>query len=113
MANARPMTLLTTIVEQVEDCLVAAWVDTRTGSVLDRRAPRDEAFVTEALEAAIEVMRSRERPPRMVLLSEHHTHIVHRAPNDPHRVLVVVCDRSQNLGLAVSLVRMLMDAEAA
>jgi hypothetical protein len=103
------MTLLTTIAERVEDCFVAAWVDTRRGVVLERHAPHEQPFVASALDAAIEVMRTPERPPRMVLLSEHHLHIVQRTAHDPHRVLVVICGRSQNLGLAVSLVRMLMD----
>lgn len=107
------MTLLTTIAERVEDCFVAAWVDTRIGSVIERHAPREEPFIAPALDAAIEVMRTPERPPRMVMLSADHLHIVQRTVNDPHRVLVVICGRSQNLGLAVSVVRMLMDGEAA
>lgn len=114
------MSLLETISERLGDCLVAAWVDARTGDVLEQHAPdprlaaipRADDFVTSALEAAAEVMRSRERPPRMVLLSAHHVHIVQRA-RDAHRVLVVVCERSPNLGLAVSVVRTLVDAEGA
>lgn len=104
--------LLDTITERVDDCLIAAWVDTRTGTVMDRRPLRDDEFITNALDSAIEVMRSAERPPRMVLLSDRHVHIVQRAAHDPHCVLVVVCERSPNLGLAVSIVRMVMDAEA-
>ena len=114
------MSLLETISDRLGDCLVAAWVDARTGNVLEQHTPdprlaampRGDDFVTSALDAAAEVMRSRERPPRMVLLSEHHVHIVQRA-RDAHRVLVVVCERSPNLGLAVSMVRALVDAEGA
>jgi hypothetical protein len=106
------MTPLATVAERV-DCIVAAWVDIRTGAVIAQHAASDDAFIAPALEAAIEIMRSAERPPRMVLLSEHHVHIVHRNANDPYRVLVVICRRSPNLGLAVSLVRGLMEAEAA
>lgn len=106
------MMSLATVLERV-DCVVAAWVNTRTGAVLDQLASRSEAFIAPALDAAIEMMRSPERPPRMVLLSPRHIHIVQRTANDPYRVLVVICDRSPNLGLAVSIVRGLMDAEAA
>jgi archaeosine-15-forming tRNA-guanine transglycosylase len=114
------MSLLETISERLGDCLVAAWVDTRTGDVIEQHAPDprlaslppDDGFITSALDAAAEVMRSRERPPRMVLLSAHHVHIVQRA-RDTHRVLVVVCERSPNLGLAVSVVRALVETEGA
>ena len=106
------MSLLQAISERIDDCVVAAWVDARTGSVLEQHTARSDLFVSSALDAAAEVMRSRERPPRMVLLSEHHVHIVQRA-RDAHRVLVVVCDRSPNLGMAVSMVRAMLDAEGA
>jgi len=101
---------LTAIVERVQDCVVAAWVDIRTGNVLAQHPPRNDAFIAPALDAAIEVMRSRERPPRMVLLADRHVHIVQRTARDPNRVLVVICDRSPNLGLAVSIVRMQLEA---
>lgn len=96
----------------VPDCVVAAWVDTRTGAVRDHHAVRDDAFIPAALEAATEVMRSRERPPRMVLLSARHVHMFHRMAHDPHRVLVVICERSPNIGLAVALVRTFAQREA-
>jgi hypothetical protein len=63
------VTRLDEIAGAVPDCVVAAWVDTRTGAVRDQHAVRDHGFIGAALEAATEVMRSRERPPRMVLLS--------------------------------------------
>ena len=104
---------LATIAERVEGCVVAAWVDIRTGAVIDQQPARDDAFIGPAIDAAIEVMRSRERPPRMVLLAARHVHIVQRTPTDPNRVLVVICERSANLGLAVSFVRMQLEAEVA
>jgi hypothetical protein len=107
------MTELAVIAARVPDCVVAAWVDIRTGAVLAQHALRSDPFIAHALDAATEVMRSRERPPRMVLMSARHIHIVQRAAHDPNRVLVVICERSANLGLAVALVRALIDAEAA
>jgi hypothetical protein len=104
------MTALAEISDAVPDCVVAAWVDTRTGAVRDRHVVRDDGFVAAALEAAIEVMASRERPPRMVLLSARHVYMFHRIANDPHRVLVVICERSLNIGLAVALVRSYAEA---
>ena len=107
------MTQLAEISSAVPDCVVAAWVDTRTGAVRDQHVARPDPFVAAALEAATEVMRSRERPPRMVLLSRRHVHMFHRMTSDPHRVLVVICERSPNIGLAVALVRSFAEAEAA
>jgi hypothetical protein len=48
-----------------------------------------------------------------VLLSERHVHLIHCTAADPQRALVVICGRSPNLGLSVSLVRALMESEAA
>jgi hypothetical protein len=107
------MSLLHTITERVEDCIVAAWVDLRTGTVIDHHPAHGDAVIAPSLDAAIEVMRSRERPPRMVLLSERHVHLIHCTAADPQRALVVICGRSPNLGLSVSLVRALMESEAA
>jgi len=107
------MTPLATIATRVEDCLVAAWVDIRTGAVLEQQPPHTDELIAPAIEAAIEMMRTRERPPRMVLLSARHVHIVQRTVLDPNRVLVVICARSANLGLAVSMVRREMETEVA
>jgi hypothetical protein len=97
----------------VHDCIAAAWVDTRTGAVLEKHVAKDGAFVGPALDAATEVMRLRERPPRMVLMSSRYIHIVQRLALDPRRVLVVICERSPNIGLAVALVRKFAETEAA
>jgi hypothetical protein len=106
------LTPLPEIAGAVPDCVVAAWVDTRTGAVRDQHVVHDHGFVAGALEAAIEVMRSRERPPRMVLLSARHVYMFHRMVHDPHRVLVVICERAANIGLAVARVRAFALAEA-
>lgn len=104
---------LAEIADAVDNCVAAAWVDARTGVVLDRHAGEPDAFVASAIDAATEVLRSHERPPRMVLLSKRHVHIVQRVARDPHRALVVICERSPNIGLAVALVRSFAEAEAA
>ncbi len=105
------MSLLEAITGRIDDCVVAAWLDIRTGSVVEQRPAHSEPFVAPALDAAIEAMRSRERPPRMVLLSARHVHVIQRTTHDPSRVLVVICARSPNLGLVVSQVRALLEAE--
>ena len=107
------MKQLPDIAGAVRDCIVAAWIDTRTGAVLERHVLRDGPLVATALDAATEVMRSRERPPRMVLLSPRHVHIVQRLPADPRRALVVICERSPNIGLALALVRAFIEPEVA
>jgi hypothetical protein len=99
------MSRLVDIASAVADCIVAAWVDARTGALLEQHVVHDGPLVAPALDAAAEVIRSRERPPRMVLLSAHHMHIVQRVAHEPRRALVVVCERSPNIGLAVALVR--------
>lgn len=96
---------LADIAGAVTDCIAAAWVDIRTGALLEQHVVRDGPLVAHALDAAAEVMRSRERPPRMVLMSAQHIHIIQRVAHEPRRALVVVCQRSPNIGLAVALVR--------
>lgn len=109
---------LAEIAGAVRDCVVAAWLDARTGDVLERHdapgAP-DAGLVAPALDVAAEVMRAGERPSRVVLLSPHHVHIVQRVGGDATRVLVVICARTPNIGLAVAHVRAFADsiAEAA
>jgi hypothetical protein len=107
------MKALADIAGAVRDCVVAAWIDARTGDVIERhdppRAHADE-LVAPALDVAAEIMRSRERPSRMVLLSPHHVHIVQRMAGEAHRVLVVICERTPNIGLAVAHVRAFADA---
>jgi hypothetical protein len=106
------------LADRISDIIVAAWVDARTGIVIEHHTPPSPTgahgadFVGSVLDAAGEVMRLRERPPRMVLLAARHVHIVQRTAHDPSRVLVVVCERSANLGMAVSLVRSLVDRAA-
>jgi len=104
------MNVLAEICATMDHCLAAAWVDTRTRVVLEQRATRDDAFIAPVLEAVTEAMSSRERPPRMVLLSADHVHIAQRLTRDPHRVLVVICARAANLGLVVAVIRSILDA---
>lgn len=108
--TAMPAAPLSEVANAVPGCVVAAWVDTRTGAVRDQHVVAEASFIASALDAATEVMRSRERPPRMVLLSQRHVHIFYRLSADPHRVLIVICERSANIGLAVALVRSFADA---
>ena len=107
------MTSLGELAGTVRDCIVAAWIDARSGGVIEQHIAQPGPHVEPALDAAIEVMRSRARPPRMVLLSANHVHIVQRVPSDRRRVLVVICDRSPNIGFAVALVRAFVHAEGA
>ena len=107
------MTPLAELAASVTDCVVAAWIDARTGAVLARYTADDGQPLDAALDAATEVMRSRQRPPRMVLLSARHVHIIHRLAADPRRALIVICERSPNIGLAVALTRKFAEAEAA
>lgn len=108
----RAVTPLAELAQRIEDVEVAAWLDVRTGEVLEQQTTRDDSFVSSSLDAATEMMRTRERPPRMVLLSKRHVHIVHRTTKDPHRVLVVIMARSPNLGMALALVRQLAETAA-
>ena len=104
---------LAEITAAVRDCIVAAWIDTRTGQVIEQQVVRDGPDVAPALDAATEVMRTRERPPRMVLMSSRYIHIIQRSAPDPRRAVVVICQRTPNIGLAVALVRAFTEAEAA
>ena len=101
------MIALTDVIGAVSGCVVAAWLDARTGDLVEQHAVAAPDFVAAALDAAAEVMRTRERPPRAVLLSPGHVHIIHRVAQ---RVLVVICERTANLGLAVATVRSFVDA---
>ena len=99
------MSQLAEIAARVPDCLIAAWVDPRTATVIEQQVVRADPEVAFALDAATEVVRSPERPPRLVLLSARLVHIVQRVAADPNRVLVVICERSANVGFAVAVVR--------
>jgi hypothetical protein len=104
---------LAELADSVRDCIAAAWVDTRTGAVIEHHVVRAGPEVAAALDAAAEIAHSRDRPPRIVLLSAHQVHIVQRVAADPRRAVIVICERSPNIGLAVALVRAFADAEAA
>ena len=104
------MIALADVTDAVGGCVVAAWLDARTGELVEQCSAAPSDFVAAALDAAAEVMRTRERPPRAVLLSPGHVHIVHRVAQ---RLLVVICERTSNLGLAVATVRSFVDAVGA
>ena len=95
---------LTAIAEHVPDCVVAAWVDARTGEMLHHHARSDESAAA-VIDPVIEILRSPERPRSLVLLAARRVYIAHKVRRLAHRVLVVVCERSANLGVAVALVR--------
>lgn len=101
---------LVELAERVPDCILAAWVDARTGATLERHARRDDAEIDRMLDVVIEIVRSPERPAHTVLLAPRQVFIARRAAGDRHRVIVVVCERSPNLGLAVALVRSAAEA---
>lgn len=107
------MRSLSELADEIRDCVAAAWIDIRTGDVIERCVVREDSSVDPALAAATEVTRSPERPPRMVLLSPRHVHIVQRPPGDAHRALIVICERSPNIGLAVAMVRAYVAGEVA
>lgn len=107
------MNLLAQIAGELPGCVAAAAVDARTGSVLSQHVTCDDPFIPQAVAVAIEAARTCERPPRMVLLSARHLLILHRTKHDPHRVLVALCTRSPNVGVAVALMSSLAGAEVA
>jgi hypothetical protein len=104
------MKLLAELVERVDELVVAAWLDTRTGRVLVQRPIEVDPFAAAAIEVAAELLMSPERPARLVLLSADHVHILHRTTDQAHRAVAVVCRRSANLGMMVAIVRSLTDA---
>lgn len=99
-----PGAALADVVLHVPDCLAAAWIDGRTGELLDRHVA-SHANVDGAVETVIEIIRSAERPQQLVLLGAQLVYIARRVNHDGHRVLVVVCERSSNLGMACAMVR--------
>lgn len=98
------------LAERVPACVTAAWVDVRTGSILEQRTVRDPARVEQVFDAVVELVRSPERPRCTVLLARDHVYIARRPDGQDRHVIVVVCERSPNLGVAVALVNAAADA---
>lgn len=95
---------LAEVLERVPNSVLAAWIDSRTGATLEKQAAAGRSSNTVGLEAVTEIVCSPDRPRRMVLMSAGEVFIAQRPAPDSHRVLVVVCTRSPNVGLSVVLV---------
>jgi hypothetical protein len=98
------------ILERVPNAKVAAWIDSRSGATLEKLAVGPSGFAgvsagaVAGLEAVTEMVCSPDRPRRMVLMSASEVYIAQRPAADSHRVLVVVCQRTPNVGISVVLV---------
>jgi hypothetical protein len=100
------------ILERVPNSLLAAWIDSRNGTTLEKLVAGSSglagvgASVSAGLDAVTEIVCSPDRPRRMVLMSAREVYIAQRPAADSHRVLIVVCQRTPNVGIAVVLVGM-------
>lgn len=94
--------------ERVPGGVAAAWVDTRTGELIERHPPTESAHVVFAMEAISSVLCTPDRPLRSVLLSRTHVFITQQT-EDPGVVLVVACIRASNLGFSIAAVRSLVE----
>ena len=92
------------VLERVPNSVLAAWIDSRTGATLDRMSAGAGQSATLGLEAVTEIVCSPDRPRRMVLMSASEVYIAQRPAADSHRVLIVVCNRTPNVGISVVLV---------
>ncbi|HEX4386451.1 MAG TPA: hypothetical protein VH083_26030 [Myxococcales bacterium] len=101
------MNQLDQLTELAADCLGAAWVDTRTGQVLEQRLCSDDPALLPALQSAAAVVSERSHLSQLVLFHEAKFEVVARAGQDPKRVLVASFPTSANLGLAVNVARFL------
>lgn len=95
---------LAEVLERVPNSVLAAWIDSRTGATLEKQAAIERQGNNVGLEAVTEIVCSPDRPRRMVLMSADAVFIAQRPIADSHRVLVVMCNRTPNLGLSVVLV---------
>lgn len=93
------------MLERVPDSLAVAWVDARTGELLEKRTMSTDPHVSFGLEAMASILCSQERPHRTVLLSATHVFIAQRPSPESFRVLLVVCSRAANLGFSIAAVR--------
>jgi hypothetical protein len=89
--------------------LMLARVDLRLGEIIERStsvANGDlRAREDDVLFAAIEILRSRQRPTDVLLVCEHEIHLYQRSRRSAHGGLVVVSARDINLGLLLTLMR--------
>jgi hypothetical protein len=96
---------MTAVFDGAPTWVLAARVELRRGAVLERQcAPGGSGIAEEdsVLFAAIEMLRSKDAPKRVFLLTEHHVHLYEIAADDPSLATVLVAPRAQNLGLLLS-----------
>lgn len=100
---------LSEVLERVPDVVTAAWIDTRTGELIERLALAEAPHVDFAMEAISSVLCATDRPRRSVLLSRTHVFIAQQT-QDSGKALLVACVRSGNLGFSIAAVRSLVEA---
>jgi hypothetical protein len=89
---------------------LAARVNLVRGDVIERCTAEGGSGVPEeddVLFAAIEMLRSREKPGQVLVLSERHVHLYERVSAEPHIAFVLVGVRPKNLGHLLSGLRAL------
>jgi hypothetical protein len=98
------MAAIASIAELIPGCLAAAWVDARTGELVEHTGA-DAARAEELLGAAIELARTPARPAHSVMIGPDRVYYTGHATAPVRRILVVACDRSVSLGLGLAVVR--------
>ncbi|MEZ4401358.1 MAG: hypothetical protein R3B06_15140 [Kofleriaceae bacterium] len=104
------MSTLRELADRAPDCLMAAWIDARTGDVAAVHPSDAGARYQDALATSIEIIRSPQRPGRTVMLSADLVYVLQRTASDSSRVLFLLSRRTANLGVVVALVRGLAEA---
>lgn len=105
MDRERKRMTLTEVLDRVPDSLAVAWVDTRTGELLESQCVSSEPHVSFGLEAMTSLLSAPDRAQRTVLLSATHVFIAQRPSKDTQVVLLVVCARAANIGISIAAVR--------
>ncbi|MEZ4360057.1 MAG: hypothetical protein R3B48_07750 [Kofleriaceae bacterium] len=100
------------VLTRVPNAVAAAWVDTRTGDLLDKRAVGNDPHVSFGLEVMTSSACSQDRPLRTVLISATHVFIAQRPTPESARVLLVACTRIDNIGFSIAAVRMAATSES-
>jgi hypothetical protein len=110
-----PMNFLSAVVAPGSGWRLAAQVNLVRGDVVERFAADGGSGVPEeddVLLAAIEILRSREKPGQVLVLSDRHVHLYERLPVAPHLAFVLVGERPRNLGFLLAGLRALRACEA-
>jgi hypothetical protein len=87
---------------------LAARVDLLRGDIVERCAATGGSGIAaedDLLFAAIEMLRSHDKPRQIMVLTEHHVHLYERSSTTPHVALVLVAGREQNLGFLLANLR--------